>query len=156
MIDVMNWYVDLLGLVWMGIGYDDDKCMLCLLYCLIVRDSFKIVDCVDMWVKDSLIILILISDFVGFLWIISGYEGFDVFYELDVVRLVIGKCVFGVDGYDVDGVVCSFDGKLIIGIYYISDYVYVNWFDLVLVIIQVDFDKVVVLCIVCIVLMSFN
>lgn len=141
--DVMNWYADPSGSVRMGIGYDDDKRMSRLLYRPTVRDSFKTVDRADMRAKDSLTIPILTSDPAGPSWTISGHEGFDALYELDVARLAIGKRVFGVDGYDVDGVARSSDGKSITGIYYTSDHAHVNWLDPALATIQADLDKAV-------------
>ncbi len=141
--NVMNWYADPSGSVRMGIGYDDDRRTSRLLYRPTIKDSFKTVDRADMRAKDSLTIPILTSDPTAASWTISGHEGFDALYELDVAKLAIGKRLFGIDGYDVDGVSRSPDGKSITGVSYTSDQPHVKWLDPALAAIQADLDKAV-------------
>jgi dipeptidyl aminopeptidase/acylaminoacyl peptidase len=141
--DVMNWYADPSGSVRMGIGYDDNRRRSRLLYRSTTNEDFKTLDRADLRAKDSLTIPILTTDPAAPSWTISGHEGFEALYELDVPKLALGKRVFGLDGYDIDGVIRSPDGSSIAGIYYTSDHARVNWLDPALAAIQADLDKAV-------------
>ena len=141
--NVMRWYADPAGSVRMGIGYDDNTRTSRLLYRPSTKESFKIVDRANLRAKDSLTVPLLTTDPGAPSWTIGDHEGFDALYEFDVAKLIIGKRVFGLEGYDIGGVTRSPDGKAISGIYYTSDRSRVAWLEPALAAIQADLDKAV-------------
>jgi dipeptidyl aminopeptidase/acylaminoacyl peptidase len=140
---VMGWYADASGAVRMGIGYNDDSRTSRLLYRSTGKGSFRTIDRADRRRDQSLTIPYLVTGETTRSLTVSGHEGFDALYELDLPGLTIGKKVFGFDGYDIDGAQLTADGSALAGIYYRSDRPHVKWIDPVLAETQALLDKAV-------------
>ena len=140
---VMRWYADPAGTVRMGIGYNDSNRSARLLYRPSAKAVFRTVDRANFGKGDSLTVPLLTNDPAATSWTISGHEGFDALYELDAATLGIGKRVYGVAGYDIDGITRSEDGSAINGVVYTTDHARVHWLDPALAQVQADIDKAV-------------
>jgi dienelactone hydrolase len=140
---VRNWYADASGAVRMGIGYDDSSRTSRLLYRATEDGPFQTLDRADTRRDERLTVPYLMTGSVARSMTISGHEGFDALYELNLPDLTLGKRIFGIDGYDVDGVELTRDGGALAGIYYTTDRPHVQWIDPALAETQALFDKAV-------------
>lgn len=140
---VMNWYADASGAVRMGIGYDDASRKSRLLYRSSAKDGFRTIDRADYKRNESLTVPYLVTGETARSLTVSGHEGFDAVYELDLPDLTIGKRVFHVEGYDVDGVELTPDGTALAGVNYTSDRSRMKWMDPALADTQALLDKAV-------------
>ncbi len=140
---VMNWYADATGTVRMGIGYDDASRSSRLLYRSTGQDPFRTIDRANYKRDERLTVPYLVTGEVTRSLTVSAHEGYSAVYELDLPNLTIGKRVFQIDGYDVDGVQLTPDGATLAGVYYTSDRPRVKWMDPVLGETQAMLDKAV-------------
>lgn len=140
---VMRWYADPAGDVRMGVGYDDSSRSSRLLFRASPKNVFRTVDRSDPKHVKELTLPFLTNDPVMPAVTIASPHDNDELYELNLGTMAIGKKLFGVDGYDIDDVTLTPDGKSIAGVFYTSDSRRVHWFDPELAKVQADLDKAV-------------
>ena len=140
---VMNWFADPSGAVRMGIGYNDADRTSRLLYRSGSSGSFRPIDRASAKAKDSLTVPFLSTDATAPAVTVSAPDDVAALYELDLARLAVGKKLFGIDGYDIDGVQMSPDGNKVAGVFYTTDHARVKWMDADLAAIQESLDKAV-------------
>lgn len=127
-VDVWDWYVDGAGTVRMGIRYADATGKSSLLYRSANGDSFRTIARNDPKTKTSFVVpLTFRAD--GTALATDDTDGRDQLYEVSLPDLKLGKKVFGVDRYDIDGVVDNHDGTDVIGVQVTDTYTHVVWLD---------------------------
>lgn len=140
---VMNWYVDHAGTVRMGIGMNDSTQRAMLLYRDSDEHSFHTVARANLRNDEELTYPALFLPEVGKALTFDDSEGFRSLYELDLATMTVGTKVFGVPGYDIDGLITSVGGTGLSGVRYTDDAARVHWLDPTLKQVQEDLDKAI-------------
>lgn len=138
---VMSWFADADGVVRMGIGYRDASRNYRLLYRDKDKDTFRIIDRADSRKDESLLVPALFLAEPGKALAYSAHEGHDWLYELDLNTLTPGRKIFGVSGYDIDGLRLDSTGRVLAGVSLTEERARVEWFDPQLKALQDDLDK---------------
>ena len=60
---------------------------------------------------------------------LSAREGVVALYSYDLTKMAPDKKLFGIEGYDLDGPILSYDGTTLEGVRYTSDREHTKWFD---------------------------
>lgn len=113
---VMLWYVDGGGVVWMGVGYGNEGCLMCVLYCMVEGKNFCIIDCVKSCDDVVIVLVLFLFDGNYVMMIVDDDKGFSMFYEFDLVMFVCGKVLFVSLGYDIGGLVMDEIGYGLFGV----------------------------------------
>ena len=141
--NVWDWYADASGAVRMGIGYDDNSRTSRLLYRPDGKGAFRVLDRANQRRDERLTVPYLMTSGAAASVTISDSGGYDALHELDLSTLTVGKQVYNVEGYDIDGVVMAPDGARVAGVAYTSDRSRMHWMDPALAEIQAILDKAV-------------
>lgn len=140
---VTDWYSDGSGTVRMGIGYSNEGRSARLLY----RDSdgggFRVVDKADLRKEETLIVPSLFLAEPGQAIAIDDQDGYAAVYKLDLPTLKTGERLFGVSGYDIDGIVADAEAGRLLGVTVTENGPAVHWLDPDLAQAQEAMDKAV-------------
>ncbi len=138
--NVWDWYADGVGNVRMGIRYEDASGKSSLLYRATNAEKFRTIARNDPKAKTSFVVPSAFrAD--GTALAIDDTDGRDALYEVSLPDLKVGKKVFGVDGYDIDGVVRNTAGTDVQGVSVIDTFEHVAWLDPEMQKIQAAADK---------------
>lgn len=126
---VLHWAADASGTVRMGYGYNDRFGTARLLYRDGSGDAFRTISRANTRADESLLIpSVFLPDRTRAI-AVSDSEGFDAVYELSLPDLTLGRKIFGVEGFDVDGIIETRAGDGIAGIRYTGDRARIEWMD---------------------------
>jgi acetyl esterase/lipase len=141
-VGVSDWYADGSGAVRMGIGYGNDGRSARLLY----RDgdggSFRVADRADYRKDEALVVPTLFLPEGGAL-ATDDRDGYRALYKLDLTSFTTGDKVFGIDGYDIDGIIADSNGSRVLGVWTTETAPSVHWLDAELASAQQAMDKAV-------------
>ncbi|MFL6846522.1 MAG: alpha/beta hydrolase family protein [Allosphingosinicella sp.] len=141
--DVGSWYADGGGTVRVGIGATNDGRSLRLLYREREGDGFEVIDRANSRKGQKLLVPSLFLPEPGQALAVDDRDGFDALYKLDLKTMTLGERVFGVAGYDVDGIIADpAQGKLL-GVGATENDARVHWLDEDLRTLQESLDKAV-------------
>ncbi|WP_332908816.1 S9 family peptidase [Sphingomonas mollis] len=142
MANVFDWYADPSGTVRMGWQYNDESQRGSLLYRPGPGSTFKPI-AVQKRGDEHSIVTPLVFRADGSAVAIDDSDGRDAVYELSLPDLKIGKRLFGLDRYDVDGVIRNGAGNDIDGYRVTDRWSRVEWVNPELRKVQVEMDKAV-------------
>ena len=142
-IGIMDYYADGSGAVRLGYGYDSTNRTARLIYREGAEGSFRILDRANFEKEEKLSFPSLFLAEKGKALTVDDSGGFDAVYELDLATLRRGKKVFGVEGYDIDGLVRNATGDGLAGVLVTKNVSSVHWIDLGLAGEQALIDKAV-------------
>jgi acetyl esterase/lipase len=138
---VMSWYADSTGLVRMGIGYNDTTRSARLLYREKPGEAFRMIDRARTKEGESLTVPALFLPEPGRALAFSDHTGFNALYELDLGTMELGKEVFSVPGYDLDGFTQDSTGTQLLGVSYTDTRYRTQWLDPVISKAQRDLER---------------
>lgn len=127
---VMNWFADPRGTVRMGYGYDDETGAARLLYRAGPDDSFQTIARANVRREESVPMPAMFLPDSSRAIAISDRDGFDAVYEMSLPDLALGRRLFAVEGYDVEGLYPTSAGDRISGISYTTQRATTAWRDL--------------------------
>jgi dipeptidyl aminopeptidase/acylaminoacyl peptidase len=127
---VLAWYADSQGHVRMGYGYDDANGAARLLYRAGGEGRFQTIARADTRREERVPIPVMFLPDSSRAIAISDRDGFDAAYEMSLPDLALGRRLFGVEGYDLEGVVATPAGDRISGYSYTTTRATVAWRDL--------------------------
>ena len=142
-VDVMNWYADENGVVRIGVGYNDESRRARLLYRAANGQSFRIVDRANEARDEELTRPELFLADPSKALVRGDKSNFTAIYEMDLASFTVGARVYGIDGYDVDGIIPDVAGTGLAGVAYTSGRARIHWIDPTLARVQADIDKAV-------------
>lgn len=140
---ILDYYADANGVVRLGYGYDREKRVAKLIYRSSGDESFKILDRANLSKGQGLSFPSLFLAEPGKALTVDNPDGFDALYELDLATLTRGKKIFGVDGYDIGGLITNPTRNAVAGVYVTTERTKIHWLDAELAKVQADFDKAV-------------
>jgi dipeptidyl aminopeptidase/acylaminoacyl peptidase len=140
---VFNYYADAQGAVRMGYGYNDESRTGRLLYRSSGRGSFSTIDRADFKKDETLNVPDLFLAAKDQALTISSEEGFSAVYDYDLATLKRGKKIYGLSGYDIDGLIETPTGDGVAGVALTENAARVQWLDAGLAATQSDLDKAV-------------
>lgn len=140
--DVWDWYADGAGNVRMGIRYDDASGKGALLYRATNADPFRTIARNDPKASTGFIVPVTFRADGTALAIDDG-DGRNQLYEVSLPDLKLGKKVYGLDRYDIDGVVENGAGTDVQGVSLTDTFDHVAWLDPAMQKVQADADKAV-------------
>jgi dipeptidyl aminopeptidase/acylaminoacyl peptidase len=138
---VLDYYADGNGVVRLGYGYDREKRIAKLIYRSNEKESFKTIDRANFAKEERLSFPALFLAEPDKAITVDNSDGYDALYELDLKTLTRGKKIYGVDGYDVDGIVPNVARDGLIGASLTEDRSRYEWFDPEFAKLQAEFDK---------------
>lgn len=126
---VRDWAADAAGVVRMGSSYSGDSGRLSVIYRPDAKSGMKTVfnDLVSGISAKAEVPDVLLAN--GDAYSVSSKDGYSALYEFDLATMKLGKKVFGVEGYDIDGPILSRDGMKIDGVAFVSDRGHRVYFD---------------------------
>jgi dipeptidyl aminopeptidase/acylaminoacyl peptidase len=135
---VMRWIADPTGAVRLGVGADEDTTRL--LYRPGSSGIFRVVDTADARKNEDMILPILLGSGTAAVAVASP-DGYDALYDFDLAGLRTTSKLYGVDGYDIDGIETDgVTGKPLV-VHYTTDREHHHWLDADLAKVQADLDK---------------
>ena len=140
--NVWDWYVDGAGTVRMGVRYDDASGRGALLYRASNAESFRTIARNDPKAATGFIVPTTFRADGTALAIDDG-EGRNALYEVSLPDLKLGKKVYALDSYDIDGVVENGAGTDVQGVSVTDTFDHVAWLDPAMQKLQADADKAV-------------
>ncbi|GAA4052934.1 alpha/beta hydrolase family protein [Parerythrobacter jejuensis] len=127
---VGGWFADGDGNVRMGSAYDPDSGEARMLYRPGEKGNFKTVQkVVDESFTGEGINPEIFLDEPDMAIATSNHTGFNKVYKVNLATMELGEELFGVDGYDVDGVISNKEDNKLIGVQYRTDRSRVEYFD---------------------------
>lgn len=141
--EIVRYYADGNGIVRAGYSYNSLTRIAKVIYRSNVNDPFRILGAANLSKGEKINVP---TQFLGGIdKAVTGARpnGFDEIFNLDVKTMKIGEKIFGVDGYDLEGIIPSSDGNSVLGFAYDSDKSRVNWIDPEFRKIQNDLNKAV-------------
>lgn len=128
---VSSWIVDGKGVVRAGLGGDGDSGKQRLMYRSGPDDAFKTVSNeADPTFTGTQIVPEIFLDEPDMAYATSNKDGFRKVYKINVRTMqVVGEPVFGIKGYDVDGLISNEDDNNLAGVAYTSTRERTRWFD---------------------------
>lgn len=141
--NVFDWYADASGAVRMGIGYNDLQRTSSLLYRADNRSAFRTIERANKRKDESLTVPALFLADPGKAVAFDESHGFSAIYDLDLSSLALGNQIFGVAGYDLNGIIRDREGTGLAGVRYTDDRPRIHWFDRRMAQIQLEIDKAV-------------
>ena len=141
--NVRNYYADASGAVRLGYGYDDSKRTAKLLYRSSGKGSMAVLDRADYKKEETLDFPAIFLPGTDQAVTISNHDGHSALYELDLKTLTRGKKLFGIDRYDIDGIVTNKTGDGVVGVLVTEDFSRTHWLDADLAKVQTEIDKAV-------------
>lgn len=140
--NVWDWYADGVGNLRMGVRYDDASGKSSLLYRATNAEPLRVIARNDPKAEQSFIIPVTFrAD--GTALAIDDTDGRSALYEVSLPDLKLGKKVYGLDRYDIDGVVENGAGTDVQGVSVTDTFGHVAWLDPAMQTIQADADKAV-------------
>jgi len=112
---VSDWTADEGGVVRMGTSFSGDTGRLTVLYRPDAKSGLKTIfsEVMGLNARPS-VPEVMLKD--GTAYTVSAKGGYEALYEFDLTTMKIGKKVFGVEGYDIDGPLVARDGSSINGV----------------------------------------
>jgi pimeloyl-ACP methyl ester carboxylesterase len=141
--NVLDYYADGSGSVRVGYGYNDETRTSRLLYRSSGKGGFKEVGRADARKDESLAFPSMFLAAPDQALTVDDSDGYGAVYELDLTTMKRGKKIFGVQGYDVDGLIKNPAGDALLGVSVTEDRQKTYWLDPELAKIQTDIDKAV-------------
>jgi dipeptidyl aminopeptidase/acylaminoacyl peptidase len=141
-VGVTDWYADGSGAVRMGIGYGTDGRSARLLYRDTESAGFRVADRADYRKEETLVVPALFLPEGGAL-ATDNRDGYNALYKLDLTTFTTGEKVFGIDGYDIDGIIADAEGSRVLGVSTTEAAPAVHWLDPELAQAQDAMDKAV-------------
>ena len=139
--EVGSWYADGSGAVRVGIGATNDGRSLRLLYREREGEGFDIIDRANSRKGQKLLLPSLFLPEPGQALAVDDRDGFDALYKLDLKTMTLGERVFGIDGYDLDGIVTDQAQTRLLGIVKTEAASGVHWLDSDMAEMQASLDK---------------
>jgi dipeptidyl aminopeptidase/acylaminoacyl peptidase len=139
--EVTSWYADGKGVVRIGVSREQEGRSSKLLYRGREGDNFHIVERANSRKGQSLLLPALFLDTPDQALAIDDSGGYDAVYKLDLTTMALGERVFGVDGYDIDGIVADAPRTRLLGIATTEDGPRTHWLDPDLARIQAAVEK---------------
>jgi dipeptidyl aminopeptidase/acylaminoacyl peptidase len=127
-VGVTDWYADGSGAVRMGIGYGNDGRSARLLYREGESAGFRVADRADYRKEETLVVPALFLPEGGAL-ATDNRDGYNALYKLDLTTFATGEKVFGIDGYDIDGIIVDAEGSRVLGVSTTETAPAVHWLD---------------------------
>jgi dipeptidyl aminopeptidase/acylaminoacyl peptidase len=140
--EVESWYADGTGAVRVGIRREQEGRASSLLYRRRDGDNFHVVDRANSRKGQSLLLPALFLDEPDQALAIDDHDGYDALYKLDLATMTIGERVFGLAGYDIDGIVTDSAGTKLLGIATVEEGPRTHWLDPDLAKLQTEVEKV--------------
>lgn len=141
-VDVWNWHSDGAGTVRMGVRYADATGRASLLYRTSNGEFFHTIARNDPKSETSVVVpLTFRAD--GTALATDDTSGRDQLYEVSLPDLKLGKKLFGLDRYDIDGIIENHDGTDVIGVQVTDTYPHTVWLNAEMKKIQEAADKAV-------------
>ena len=140
---IIDYYADAEGVVRLGYGYDSEKRIARLIYRSDANQPFKVLDKANLAKDEGLSFPALFLPEADKALTVDNPDGYDALYELDLKTLTRGTKVFGVDGYDIDGIVRSSSGDSALGVSLTENRSRIHWLDPEMAKMQAEFDKTV-------------
>jgi dienelactone hydrolase len=140
---ILDYYADEQGVVRLGYGYDGEKRIAKLIYRSDAKQPFKILDRANLAKDEGLSFPAIFLPEPDKALTIDNPDGYQALYELDLKTLTLGKKVFGVEGYDISGIVPNPSGNGVAGVSLIENRGRIHWLDPELAKMQAEFDKAV-------------
>ncbi len=139
--EVGSWYADGSGTVRVGIGATNEGRSLRLLYRERDGDGFDIIDRANSRKGQKLLVPTLFLPEAGRALAIDDRDGFDALYKLDLKTMKLGERVFGVPGYDLDGIVTDRAQTRLLGVFKTETASGVHWLDADMAAMQASLDQ---------------
>jgi len=139
--NVFNWYADGAGTVRVGIAYNDASRSSSLLYREKAGENFHTIARAHGRGSSLGNVPAMFLPEPGKAIAYDDDDGFDALYNLDLATLKTGEKLYGVPGYDLDGLITSDDHTRMIGVNYVDTRPRTHWFDPKLAEIQELLDK---------------
>lgn len=142
--NVFGWFADGTGTLRMGFRYDDRELRSDLLYRSGASGSFTTIathrheDSRDMVIPD-----VFRADGTAVATSDGEKSDYQAAYEVALPDLRLGKKIYGLDGYDIDGVIANTSGDDVDGVIATDTYTHTVWLNPTLKAVQDDLDKAV-------------
>jgi dipeptidyl aminopeptidase/acylaminoacyl peptidase len=138
---ILDYYADGNGVVRLGYGYDPEKRIARLIYRSNGKDFFKTLDRANFAKEERLSFPALFLSEPDKAVTLDNSDGYNALYELDLKTLTRGKKIYGVSGYDIDGIIPNVTRDGIVGAVLTEDRSRYQWFDPEFAKLQAEFDK---------------
>lgn len=139
--EVGSWYADGTGTVRVGIGATNGGRSLRLLYRERDGEGFGTIDRANTRKGQKLLLPSLFLAEPGQALAVDDRDGFDALYKLDLKSMALGERVFGVSGYDLDGIVTDRAQTKLLGVHKTEAASSVHWLDPDMAAMQASLDK---------------
>jgi dienelactone hydrolase len=126
---VLDWFADAGGTVRMGYGYDDETGSARLVYRANASEGFRTIARANTRREETMPAPAMFLPDTGRAIAISDHEGFSAAYEMSLPDLALGRRLFGVAGYDIEGIVPTPAGDGIAGVDYTNDSATTAWLE---------------------------
>ncbi len=142
--DISDYYADAAGNVRLGYGYLSNSRTAKLVYREPGKTTFSELDRANLGKNERLSFpQVFLAEPGKALTTHDDEKGFSILSELDLTTLTNGARIFGIDGYDIDGLVPNAKGDGVAGVRIIEERPRVHWLDPDLAETQAAFDKAV-------------
>jgi dipeptidyl aminopeptidase/acylaminoacyl peptidase len=141
--NVFQYFADASGAVRIAYGYNDDVRIGKLLYRSSGKGDFKQIDRAKFGKDEELSFPALFLPEVDKSLTADDADGYNALYELDLKTMTRGKRLFGVAGYDVNGLIRTPVGDGLVGVSVTENRYRINWLDPKLAKVQAEMDKAV-------------
>lgn len=130
-VEVRSWLVDGKGVIRAGIGSDSDSGKQRLMYRSDASGTMRTISNeADATFTGTQIVPDIFLDEPDMAYATSNKDGFRKVYKVDLKTMqIVGEPVFGVKGYDIDGVIANETGNALAGVSYTSTKQRTRWFD---------------------------
>lgn len=130
-VEVRSWLVDGKGVIRAGVGSDSDSGKQRLMYRSDANGILKTISNeADTTFTGTQIVPDIFLDEPDMAYATSNKDGFRKVYKVDLKTMqIVGEPVFGVKGYDIDGVIANETGNALAGVSYTSTKQRTRWFD---------------------------
>jgi len=130
-VEVRSWLVDGKGVIRAGVGSDSDSGKQRLMYRSDASGIMKTISNeADATFTGTQIVPDIFLDEPDMAYATSNKDGFRKVYKVDLKTMqIVGEPVFGVKGYDIDGVIANETGNALAGVSYTSTKKRTRWFD---------------------------
>jgi dipeptidyl aminopeptidase/acylaminoacyl peptidase len=140
---ILDYYADATGNVRLGYGYDGEARRATLIYRAGDKGPFSVIERANLGKDEELDFPNMFLADASKALTIDDADGFDSVYEMELPSLTRGKKIFGLTGFDIDGLVSNADGNGLAGVSLTEDRPRVHWIDPGLAQTQADLDTAV-------------
>lgn len=137
----MAYYADSMGTVRMGYSRNLDHWTERIIYRSSGKNGFRTIARADESKGTRLVVPSLFLPETDRALAINDADGFDAVYEYDLSTLKLGRKLFGVDGYDIGGLIPTPGGDGLAGVAVTKERSSIHWMDPKIVALQASFDK---------------